>query len=88
MKIRTYIFILLTLAVLMGLSAIVLAQSSDPQTLFTHNVTATGTSVAVTEMDTTQESSGRSLEPFPRTGWNRPLSEPKRVDVKRQSPAE
>jgi len=50
-KTRTLALILLTFALLMGLGTLVLAQSSDPQTLFTDNVTATGTSIAVTHME-------------------------------------
>ena len=51
MKIRNSVFVLVTLALLTGLSAVVLAQGGDPQTLFTDNITATGTSVAVTQME-------------------------------------
>jgi phosphatidylserine/phosphatidylglycerophosphate/cardiolipin synthase-like enzyme len=50
-KPRTLVFIFLAFALLMGLSAIVLAVGGDPQTLFTDNITATGTSLAVTGME-------------------------------------
>ena len=51
MKMKASASFLLTCVLLMGLSVVVLAQGGDPQTLFTDNVTATGTSVAVTEME-------------------------------------
>ncbi len=51
MKPKALIFILLALALLMGLSTVVLAVGGDPQTLFTDNITATGTSTAITDME-------------------------------------
>jgi phosphatidylserine/phosphatidylglycerophosphate/cardiolipin synthase-like enzyme len=51
MRPKVQLLIVLTFALLMGLSAIVLAVGGDPQTLFTDNVTATGTTIAVTEME-------------------------------------
>jgi hypothetical protein len=50
-KPKALILILLTFALLMGLSAVVLAVGGDLQTLFTDNITATGTSLAVTDME-------------------------------------
>lgn len=50
MRPRALAFRLLIFALLMGLSAVALALGSDPQTLFTDNITP-GTSIAVTEME-------------------------------------
>jgi phosphatidylserine/phosphatidylglycerophosphate/cardiolipin synthase-like enzyme len=50
-KPKTLVFVFLAFALLMGLSAGVLAVGGDPQTLFTDNITATGTSLAVTGME-------------------------------------
>jgi phosphatidylserine/phosphatidylglycerophosphate/cardiolipin synthase-like enzyme len=51
LKQKTVSIILLTFALLIGLGAVALALGGDPQTLFTHNITATGPSLAVTEME-------------------------------------
>jgi hypothetical protein len=48
---KTAAIILLTFALLIGLGAVALALGGDPQTLFTDNITATGTTLAVTEME-------------------------------------
>jgi phosphatidylserine/phosphatidylglycerophosphate/cardiolipin synthase-like enzyme len=48
---KTATTILLTFALLIGLSAVALALGGDPETLFTDNITATGTTLAVTEME-------------------------------------
>jgi phosphatidylserine/phosphatidylglycerophosphate/cardiolipin synthase-like enzyme len=51
MRPKASILILLTFALLMMLGSVVLAVGGDPQTLFTDNITAPGTSLAVTEME-------------------------------------
>jgi phosphatidylserine/phosphatidylglycerophosphate/cardiolipin synthase-like enzyme len=51
MRPKVLILILLTFALLMMLGSVTLAVGGDPQTLFTDNITATGTSLAVTEME-------------------------------------
>jgi hypothetical protein len=51
MKLKTLVFVLVTFALLLGLSIVVLAQGGDPLTLFTDNIAATGPSPAVTEME-------------------------------------
>jgi phosphatidylserine/phosphatidylglycerophosphate/cardiolipin synthase-like enzyme len=51
MRPRASILILLTFALLMMLGSVALAVGGDPQPLFTDNITATGTSIAVTEME-------------------------------------
>ncbi len=51
MKPKALVFIFLAFALLMGLSGVVLAVGGDPQTLFTDNITATGTSLAITGME-------------------------------------
>jgi hypothetical protein len=48
---KTATTILLTFVLLIGLGAVALALGGDPQTLFTDNITATGTTLAVTEME-------------------------------------
>jgi phosphatidylserine/phosphatidylglycerophosphate/cardiolipin synthase-like enzyme len=51
MRPKVLILIVLTFALLMMLGSVTLAVGGDPQTLFTDNVMATGTSLAVTEME-------------------------------------
>jgi hypothetical protein len=51
MRPKASILVLLTFALLMVLGSIALAVGGDSPTLFTDNVTATGTTMPVTEME-------------------------------------
>jgi phosphatidylserine/phosphatidylglycerophosphate/cardiolipin synthase-like enzyme len=51
MKLKTLAFVLITFTLLVGLSAVALAQGGDPLKLFTDNVASTGPTTDVTEME-------------------------------------